>query len=493
MLPPAVLAVLAAFAAAPTAAAAAQPHLVFLLADDFGHYDSSVTNPDAPTPTLKRLAQEGIVLDRHYVYQFCSPTRTSFLSGRLPHHVNEENRPATELGGVDLRMKTIAENLKSVGYATLTAGKWHGGAMLSGQLPTQRGFDAHLGYLNGNEDHYTQYFESLSATDLWEGSAPAYNKTGTYGDEMFVGLAVDTIDKHDASTPLFLYLAFQVTHIPLQVPASYINTSRPEIQQVYYGMISYLDEGVENVTAALKRRGMWENTIVVFSADNGGECDKSYGNNYPLRGAKFTDFEGGVRASAFVSGGSSLIPKARRGSTSTAWVHICDWFATFASLAGADPSDTPGAGVPASDGVNVWPAITSDAPSPRTEILVSSAGSGTLISVINGTAYKVMTETKKKHNIWTPKDFPLSPLEYGKPCDPCVFDLDADTAERTDLSLRLPDVTSELLARAKKHIATKWQTGDDGYQGKFTECTRINKYIKKHKGFLGPLCYPAGV
>eukprot|EP01049_Picozoa_sp_SAG25_P017961 SAG25_NODE_4925_length_730_cov_1.778130_1_plen_126_part_00 len=88
---------------------------------DYGHYDISYNNPQAPTPTLHALASEGVILNRHYVYQYCSPTRSSFLSGRLPIHVNTANHPTTELGGVDLRMQTVAEALKSVGYQVLHA------------------------------------------------------------------------------------------------------------------------------------------------------------------------------------------------------------------------------------------------------------------------------------------------------------------------------------------------------------------------------------
>ena len=145
---------------------APKPHILMFLADDFGHYDISYNNPDAPTPTLHQLASDGVILNRHYVYQYCSPTRSSFMSGRLPIHVNTANHPTTVLGGVDLRMQTVAEALKSAGYACHTAGKWHAGAHLWSQLPTQRGFDSQLGYLNGMEDHYTQVFDQLSGVDL---------------------------------------------------------------------------------------------------------------------------------------------------------------------------------------------------------------------------------------------------------------------------------------------------------------------------------------
>jgi len=106
--------------AASTADERTKPNLIYILVDDWGHYDNGHTNANLTltTPTLNALAGEGIILDRHYTYQFCSPTRSSFLSGRLPLHVNTENNPSSEPGGVDLRMETISERLKAQNYTT---------------------------------------------------------------------------------------------------------------------------------------------------------------------------------------------------------------------------------------------------------------------------------------------------------------------------------------------------------------------------------------
>jgi arylsulfatase A-like enzyme len=205
--------------------AAPKPHVLFFLADDYGQYDISYNNPKAPTPTLHALASEGVILNRHYVYQYCSPTRSSFISGRLPIHVNTENHPSTVLGGVDLRMQTIAEALKSAGYRCHTAGKWHAGGHSVGQLPTQRGFDSQLGYLNGMEDHYTQVFHQLKGVDLWLSDAPALGRNGSYGAFMYVQHLVGALSAHDYTTPVFIYAAWQNTHSPLQVPDSYLDPS----------------------------------------------------------------------------------------------------------------------------------------------------------------------------------------------------------------------------------------------------------------------------
>jgi hypothetical protein len=134
-----------------------KPHLVFFLGDDVGHYNMGWrNNSEARTPSMNALVREGVILDRHYVYQFCSPTRSSFLSGRLPVHVNTVNRPPNEIGGVDLRMTIIAEKLRGAGYDTHQVGKWNAGSSAWGNMPINRGFDTSYGYMGGEEDHYTQ-------------------------------------------------------------------------------------------------------------------------------------------------------------------------------------------------------------------------------------------------------------------------------------------------------------------------------------------------
>jgi arylsulfatase A-like enzyme len=281
------LALAVAATAASSAAAAPKPHVLFFLADDYGHYDISYNNPEAPTPTLHALASEGVILNRHYVYQYCSPTRSSFLSGRLPIHVNTANHPTTVLGGVDLRMQTIAEALKSAGYRCHTAGKWHAGGHSWGQLPTRRGFDTQLGYLNGMEDHYTQRFNQLKGVDLWSGDGPGLGLNGSYGSLMYARQLVGALGAHDYAAPVFVYAAWQNTHSPLQVPERYLDPSiDTEVEggatkQSYFGMTKCMDECVGNVTRAHKARGgegAWANTLVIFSADNGGETFAG-GNN----------------------------------------------------------------------------------------------------------------------------------------------------------------------------------------------------------------------
>ena len=162
--------------------------------------------------------------------------------------------------------------------------------------------------------------------------------------------------------PFFLYMAYQNTHTPLQVPEHYRPAFAPphntSDKSMIFGMVACMDESVRNITTALADRGMFERTLLVWSTDNGGHLGNGQ-NNYPLRGGKTTEFDGGLRQSAFVSGG--FLPPQMRGATTNALMHICDWYATFSSLAGVDPTDVPAAAgnptVPASDGLNMWRVV----------------------------------------------------------------------------------------------------------------------------------------
>ena len=231
-------------------------------------------------------------------------------------------------------MSLISDKLKARGYFTSTVGKWHGGGYLEGQLPVYRGFDRSRFFINGNEDHYSHYFGIEKGFDLWQDEQNMYDNT-TYGGDLYVEHALETIAAYDAAKhdALFMYIAFQNTHSPFQVPARFRNTSVATLKnkQTYLAMGSFLDQATANITAALKARGLWENTLLLFSADNGGEIGDA-GNNYPLRGGKYTDFAGGTRNVAFAAGG--WLPDELRGTSTDELLHVADVWATFSALAG---------------------------------------------------------------------------------------------------------------------------------------------------------------
>lgn len=204
------------------------PHIIFLLVDDLGYHNTALTNPTVNSPNIvELLATSARQLLRHYSYKVCSPSRSSLLSGRMPIHVNELNAPFvnSSLGGVDTRMTLLPEKLKDAGYQTAAFGKWHLGAHQVANLPSQRGFDYHFGFLGGGEDHNTQHsYEAFDSIDLWGGSNDSPNKerNGTNSCLLYGGDAVDHINNRvDPSQPQFMYLALQNCHAAYVAPEIY--------------------------------------------------------------------------------------------------------------------------------------------------------------------------------------------------------------------------------------------------------------------------------
>merc|ERR1740133_960199 len=149
-----------------------------MLADDLGWHKVGWRNPELNTPAIDAHLATGIDLQRMYVFKYCSPTRSSLMTGRLPLHVtqNNKNNDVANPGGADLRMTLLPERLQAVGYRTAMSGKWHVGARSAANLPINRGFESHFGFLKGGEDHLNQRSGDGGKTfvDLWRDHGPAY-------------------------------------------------------------------------------------------------------------------------------------------------------------------------------------------------------------------------------------------------------------------------------------------------------------------------------
>ena len=262
-----------------SASKAKQPHLLYLLADDYGWANVGFHATDMHTPQIDRLAtQEGFELSRLYAYRFCSPTRSSIMTGRLPYHVNQQNNAkwGWTAPSVSQAMTLLPQKLQEAGYYTVQAGKWHLGLAKQTFTPVGRGFNESLTMLMGSEHHFTQHngIPAASHVDLWASDRPALGKNGTYSATLFGTYAEQALARHAAARPnqpLFMYLAYTVTHSPDEAPKRYTNQYPKDWiagRRVYAGMASALDESVGNITAALKRLGMWENTLLVFSSES---------------------------------------------------------------------------------------------------------------------------------------------------------------------------------------------------------------------------------
>eukprot|EP01060_Flectonema_neradi_P003217 TRINITY_DN12063_c0_g1_i1.p1 TRINITY_DN12063_c0_g1~~TRINITY_DN12063_c0_g1_i1.p1 ORF type:complete len:531 (+),score=77.68 TRINITY_DN12063_c0_g1_i1:49-1641(+) len=383
-----------------TASSAGVPHVVFILADDYGWNDvgyhqnavssanpsgNTTTNGYIPTPNIDKLCGEGVKLENYYVQPLCSPTRGTVMTGRYASHtgigpavINEEapyGMPGSEV--------FLPELLKDAGYSTHMVGKWHLGFCDERYTPTFRGFDSYLGYLIGAEQYYNhsrQYGSFALALDFRNGTGPTLapilaDQLGNYSANVFADEAVRLIEAHAEkkdTTPFFLYLPFQSVHVPLQAPQDAIDHFEPIIphttgagkqRQVKAGMIKVFDEGVGNITAALERVGMVDDTVIIFSTDNGGRVGDA-GNNYPLRGQKATNWEGGVRGVSCVKGTNSNLAPLPKGTTSMELMHTTDWLPTIVRGLGGGNTDR----CKPLDGFNQWAAIQGTAASNRTII-----------------------------------------------------------------------------------------------------------------------------
>ena len=482
--------------------AADKPHVVFMLVDDWGwanvgyHRDPSTREVD--TPNIDSLVKEGLELDQHYVYRFCSPSRSALISGRLPIHVNDKNQdidpynpsdPVSGYAGIPRKMTGIAAKLKEAGYATHMVGKWHAGGATPDHLPTGRGFDDSFGYLNGANDYYTEVHGKCNKTpivDLWDTDKPATGVNGTgpdnYEEALFAERLQQIVNNHETSTPLFLYYAPHIVHAPYEVPDRYLKKFSfidDQSRQVYTAMVKYLDDIVGNLTTALKQRGLWDNLLFITSSDNGGPIFQA-ANNFPLRGGKYSNFQGGIRVNAFVSGG--YLPEKMRGQKTDGYIHLADWYATLCGLAGVDPTDEEAAKakLPPIDSLDVWPLISGqNTTSPRTDIPTSY---DTLISG----DYKIITGDVE-YGVWTGPQFPNTTtmskqIHIFAHCgDGCLFNIKEDPYEYENLATKMPDVLAQMQKKLQKYQATYFNPN----RGKIWPGA-CETFFNKYGGFWGP-------
>jgi len=308
-----------------------QPNIVFVMADDLGFNDVSWNNPDVVSPHLHDLAENGIILDRNYVAPVCSPTRGSLMTGKYTYRIGMQHGVITPMMPECLGLSevTYAERLKMLGYSTNYVGKWHLGFCNEACLPTSRGFDTFYGFYNGYVDHY--YHTMSGGYDWWDNGVADTANNGSYAADLITTRAVDIINSHDQASPLYMFVSSGLVHTPIQTPPGVEMTD--DDRKNYLEMMTHLDKNVGDIVAALKDSGLYDNTVFIFSSDNGGEHGPS--SNYPLRGEKATLFEGGTRVPGIVHSPLQTV----KGIRSTETMYVSDWFHTLVSLAGGCVED----------------------------------------------------------------------------------------------------------------------------------------------------------
>ena len=529
------LAPFASFALATPTAPPPPSAIVMHVVDDLGWNDLSYQNNALPSqsnamrsPHIDALAHSGVRLFDYSVFKFCSPSRTQFLTGRYAYHLGQQTPRnlghLSEPCGVPLGVEMLPAMLRRgpTPWTSRAYGKWHQGMFNASYTPVGRGFESFFGFYDGGESYYTH----VTPYSVWREEGVPYwwtpmdNTTypaahskdrcgalvdfandsrvdgevvtrpadlalnGSHSTPLLAAAVVRDIEAHDASTDgsLFLYVAWHAVHAPLEVSAAYTARFEATIddpdRRTLAGMVAQLDDAIANVTAAMKRKGLWEDAVVIFTTDNGGPvclnmsastqrgemCTRDCGtNNAPLRGSKMTLWQGGVRAVGFISGGR--VPTARRGAQWAGMAHGTDWYATIANLAGLTPTALVRTGDVAVDGLDLWGAIMGDQPSPRNESVLNideRSATANRVGAIRVGKWKLITGYPGCFTGSVHDPASLSPMCYNgydgrwqapettqpafdrgvhaphpAPCTSnggCLFDLDVDPLEAHDLA-----------------------------------------------------------
>merc|ERR1719242_351317 len=369
-----------------------RPNIIFMFGDDIGFNEFGFNGcTDTISPVIDELVRtESLLLWNNYVSKVCSPSRAAFLSGRYPSSLGLQNLVFNQEFPVSLtrQVSTLSDEFKAAGYSTHMIGKWHLGMQSWEYTPTYRGFDTFAGYYGGWQTYFThqQFLRGPEVADI-----PYYDlrlneeecldavEEQIYGVFWERDRALEVLqDLKHSDDPFFLYIGWQASHTPDEAPLEYLemysalktddddddddynidddqlapppkedddgNTLTPpdrtfiepdwrQSRRFNQAQTTTLDDSIGAVVGYLKENEMWEDTLVVFSSDNGGDYNR--GDNYPLRGYKNSSWEGGVRVPGFVTGG--YLAENRRGKVlKEAVVHVTDWYQTLLAAAGIE-------------------------------------------------------------------------------------------------------------------------------------------------------------
>ena len=440
---------------------APRPNIILILADDMGYGDFAAFNGGlSSTPALDALMRESVCFTQHYsASPVCNPSRAALLTGRYPHRTGSID--TLEWYGLDrlaLRERTLADELRRAGYATGLVGKWHLGAFDPRYHPARRGFDETVCFRGGMHDYYRWRVEFGETVRRGEGA---------YLTDVWTEEAIGFIERHRAE-PFFLHLAYNAPHTPLQAPEEDIAPFRdkpgltPAVATLY-GMIRRMDAGVARLIETLDRLGLRENTIVLFTSDNGPQfggkgADRLDRFNCHFNGAKGSTYEGGIRVPMFLRWPAG----APRGTVVDEMVHFCDWLPTLLAMAGVDRSPD----APSLDGVNVLPSLRGE----RGKVCTDRCWQwNRLRPVVESNAairrgdWKLVRPRIAESMQWSGRDFlrmsmyeperfietgilPVPPSVPIPPPPPAqLYNIATDPGETADLSAQHPDVTARLL------------------------------------------------
>jgi arylsulfatase A-like enzyme len=397
-----------------TAAEPRKPNVLIFLSDDVGWAEYGFQGgKDIPTPNIDGIARNGVRFTQGYVSgPYCSPTRAGLMTGRYQTRFGHEFNSVAAQKGLDVKETTIANRLKSLGYATCAIGKWHLGAKEE-YRPVVRGFDEFFGTLaNTPYYHPTNFVDSRVSAEIQPITDESFYTTDKYAER-----AVDWIEKQK-DNPWFLYVPFNAQHAPLQSPQKYLDrfTGISDEKRLHFAAcMSAMDDAVGRVLEKVRQLGLEENTLVIFFSDNGGPTASTTSRNDPLRGFKATTWEGGVRI-PFCMQWKGQLPA---GKTYGNPIIQLDLLPTCVAAAGGkvDPAWKL-------DGVNLLPYLKGENTGKPHETLYWRFGKQWAI----------------RHGDWK-----LVVGNGGGP-EPGLYNLASDISEADDQSTKQPEKAKELLA-----------------------------------------------
>jgi len=421
----------------------AKPNIIVVLVDDLGYGDlSSYGAPDLKSPAIDSLMAAGMRFDSFYANcPVCSPTRAALLSGTYPDLVGVpgviRTFPQNNWGWLAPHAVLLPKPLKAAGYHTAIVGKWHLG-LESPNRPNERGFDHFKGFLCDMIDDY--YKHRRHGINYFRENEKEIDPPG-HATDLFTEWAIDYIeDRKGKKDPFFLYLSYNAPHTPIQPPADWLAKVKAREKGItdkrakLVALIEHMDDGIGQVLAALKKNGQADNTLIIFSSDNGGQLSVGArcGNH---RGGKQDMYEGGLKVPACAVWPGHIKPGTRsnlRGVTMDIYPTVCE---------------AGGAKAPAYvAGISLLPALLGKPQQIKRDLIFVRREGGRLY---NGQDYHAL-----RRGDWK--------LVHNQPDEPLqLYNLKDDPLETTDLAKANPQIYNQLKAALRLHYqragSVPWQ------------------------------------
>lgn len=379
------------------------PNVLVILADDLGHGDLSCQGTsDIRTPNIDRIFNSGMRFSSFYANStVCSPTRAALLTGRYPDMAGVPGVIRTHVedswGYLTPGVSLLPEKLKNAGYKTALIGKWHLG-LEKPNLPNLRGFDYFHGFLGDMMDDY--YTHLRHGINYMRKNSEFVDPAG-HATDIFTEWTLDYLEsRKQVKDPFFLYLAYNAPHDPVQPPEEWVQQVRQREKGIagkrskLVALIEHMDWNIGRVLNKLDSLGLMENTLIIFTSDNGGVLGNG-ANNGPSRGGKQDMYEGGIRVPAAFMWKNRIRP----GSNFTGTAMTMDLFPTLCDIAGVKPDEQ-------TDGTTLLPALTGQEPNTnnRTLFFMRREGNmrygGMVYYAARSGDYKILQNTP-----WEPMQF----------------------------------------------------------------------------------------